>query len=60
MKKPITPRRYMTQLTDTDARRVEMLRLRLQWPYSLILRETVRRGLPALMRATQKIGRIRT
>ncbi len=50
----------MVQLTDTDARKVEMLRLRLQWPYSLILRETVRRGLPALMRATQKIGRIRT
>ena len=48
----------MVQLDEAEVRKVEMLRLRLNWPYSLVIREAVKRGLPELAKVTRCKGRI--
>ena len=51
-------KRYMVQLSAADTRKVELLHLKRDWPYSLVLREAAKRGLPALLRQTKTKGRI--
>lgn len=53
-------KRYMVQLAQSEGRKVELLHLKLDWPYSLVLREAIKRGLPELMKVTRCKGRIQS